>query len=207
LPEPIVVPYDSPEEATARAESVGLALLVVLETLRPAERLAFVLHDVFAVPFEEIALIVGRSPEACRQLASRARRRVRAAPPEPGERTIVQRHVVDAFLAAAREGDLEDLLKLLDPDVALHLDVGGRPQLAQPPLAGARQVAEFLRSGAPIFAPLCRPAMVNGGPGIVVGPSGRVIGVVALTVVDGNIREVDIMADPMKLRRVQLDGW
>ena len=207
LPEPVVTPYDSPEEDAVRADSVGLALLIVLETLDPAERLAFVLHDVFAVPFDEIAPIVGRSPEASRQLASRARRRVRAEPPESREDPVVQRHVVDAFLASARDGDLEDLLELLDPDVTLHLDVGDRPQLAQSPRTGARQVAEFLRTGAPLFAPLCRPAIVNGGPGIVVGPPGRIVGVVALTVSDGRIREVDIVADPVKLERVRRGGW
>lgn len=206
LPEPVVVAYDSPEGDAVRADSVGLALLVVLETLDPAERLAFVLHDVFAVPFDEIAPIVGRSPEAARQLASRARRRVRSGSPEPADGLGAQRHVVDAFLAAARDGDLEALLELLDPDVKLHLDVGGRPELAQPPRAGARQVAEFLRSGAPIFAPLCRPAIVNGGAGIVVGPPGRIIGVVGLAVAGGRIREVDIVADPLKLQRVRLDG-
>jgi RNA polymerase sigma-70 factor (ECF subfamily) len=207
LPEPIVLPFDSPEEDVTRADAVGLALLVVLEQLTPAERLAFVLHDVFAVPFDEVAAIVGRSPEACRQLASRARRRVRAAPPEPQEGRAVQRHVVDAFLAAAREGDFEDLLEVLDPDVVLHLDVGDRSELAQPPLVGAREVAEFLRSGAPIFAPLCRPAIVNGGPGVVVGRPGRVIGVVGLTLVASRVREVDIVADPCKLGQLQLDGW
>lgn len=207
LPEPIVLPFDSPEEDVVRADAVGLALLVVLEQLTPAERLAFVLHDVFAIPFDEVAAVVGRSPEASRQLASRARRRVRAAPPEPQEGRAVQRHVVDAFLAAAREGDFEDLLELLDPDVVLHLDVGNWSELAQPPLAGARQVAAFLRSGAPLFAPLCRPAIVNGGPGVVVGRPGRVIGVVGLTLVASRVREVDIMADPRKLRQLQLDGW
>ena len=207
LPEPVVVPFDSPEDDVARADTVGLALLVVLETLSPAERLAFVLHDVFAVPFEEVAPIVGRSTEASRQLASRARRRVRAVPPEEVESRSVQRHVVEAFLTAAREGDFQDLLELLDPDVELHLDTGGRSRVAQPGLAGARHVAEFLRSGAPVFAPLCRIAIVNGGPGVVVGAPGRVIGVVGLTLVGSRVREVDIVADPQKLRRVRLDGW
>ena len=206
LPEPIVVAFDSPEDDAVRADSVGLALLVVLEALSPAERLAFVLHDIFAVPFEEIAPIVDRSPAAARQLASRGRRRVRAVRPEPQADTPIDRGIVAAFLAAARDGEFEDLLELLDPGVTLHIDVGDRPGLVQPPVTGARQVAEFLRSGAPIFAPLCRPALVNGGPGIVVGPPGRVVGVVGLTVVDGRILEVDIVADPAKLRRVRLDG-
>ena len=212
LPEPVVDRYDSPEDQTVRADAVGLALLVVLETLSPPERLAFVLHDVFAVPFDEIGPIVGRSPEAARQLASRGRRRVRAAPPEPDADRAIGRRTVDAFLAAARGGDLTDLLELLDPDVVLHLDVGARPAGArpagaQPPVRGARQVAEFLRSGAPLFAPLCRSAIVNGGPGLVVGPPGRVIGVVGLTLVDGRVREVDIVADPEKLERVRNAGW
>jgi RNA polymerase sigma-70 factor, ECF subfamily len=207
LPEPVVIPFDSPEEDVARADSVGLALLVVLEELSPSERLAFVLHDVFGVPFDEVAPIVGRSPQASRQLASRARRRVRAAPPEQVESRSVQRHVVEAFLAAAREGDFQDLLELLDPDVELHLDTGDRSSAAQPALAGAQQVAEFLRSGAPVFAPLCRIAIVNGGPGVVVGPPGRVIGVVGLTLVGCRVREVDIVADPRKLQRVRIEGW
>ena len=202
LPEPVVVPYDTPEEDVVRADSVGLAMLVVLEALSPSERLAFVLHDVFAVPFDQIAPIVGRSPEATRQLASRARRRVRLARPEPDADLAVQRQIVESFLAASRLGDFEALLALLDPDVVLHMDVGDRPQFAQPPVSGARQVAEFLRSGAPVFAPLCRPAIVNGGAGFVVGPSGRPIGVVGLTVVGGRIREVDIVADPAKLGRI-----
>ncbi len=202
LPEPVVVPYDTPEEDALRADTVGLALLVVLEALNPSERLAFVLHDVFAVPFDQIAPIVGRSPGASRQLASRARRRVRLARPEPDADLAVQRRIVESFLAASRQGDFEALLALLDPDVVLHMDVGDRPQLAQPPVSGARQVAEFLRSGAPLFAPLCRPAIVNGGAGFVVGPSGRTIGVVGLTVLGGRIREIDIVADPAKLGRI-----
>jgi RNA polymerase sigma factor (sigma-70 family) len=206
LPEPIVVAYDSPEDEVARADAVGIALLVVLERLTPAERLAFVLHDVFAVPFEDIAPIVGRSPEATRQLASRGRRRARGAA-QPDVDRAVQRRVVDAFLAAAREGELEDLLELLDPDVELHLDAGDRPALAQAPVRGARQVAEYLRSGAPIFAPLCRHAIVNGGPGLVVGARGRPIGVVSLTVVAGRVREVDIVADPAKLGALRSAGW
>jgi RNA polymerase sigma-70 factor, ECF subfamily len=207
LPEPIVAAADSPEDETARADSVGLALLLVLESLSPAERLAFVLHDVFAVPFEEIAPIVGRSPEASRQLASRGRRRVRAAPPPPDADRAVQRRVVDAFLAAAREGEFEDLLELLDPGVTLHIDVGERAALARPAISGARQVAEYLRSGAPIFAPLCRYAIVNGGPGLVVGTPGRVIGVVGISLVDGRVREVDIVADPAKLEGLRRSGW
>ncbi|MBA2634607.1 MAG: sigma-70 family RNA polymerase sigma factor, partial [Chloroflexi bacterium] len=134
LPEPVVVADDSPEDEAVLADVVGLALLVVLETLTPAERLAFVLHDVFAVPFAEIAAVVDRSPTAARQLASRARRRVRAARPEPDADLAVQQRVVDAFLAAARAGDFDALLLLLDPDVVLRTDGGGRGPLARPPV-------------------------------------------------------------------------
>jgi RNA polymerase sigma-70 factor (ECF subfamily) len=206
LPEPVVAAYDSPEEEAVRADSVGLAMLVVLETLNPAERLAFVLHDVFAVPFDEIAAILGRSPEAARQLASRARRRVRSAPPETANAAPVDRHVVEAFLAASRNGELAALLELLDPQVVLRLDVGARPRLAHGPVTGAQEVAEFLRTGAPIFAALCRPISVNGGPGFIVGAPGKAVGVVGLAVVDRRILEIDIVADPDKLRRIRIEG-
>ena len=202
LPEPIVVPYDSPEAAVVLADSIGIALLIVFETLSPAERLAFVLHDVFGVPFEAIGPMVGRSPAATRQLASRARRRVRAARVEPDADLTVQRPIVDAFLAASRDGDLERLLMLLDPDVVLRIDAGARPLVAPPPMSGAEPVAAYLRSNARFFAPLCTPAVVNGGAGIVVGPPGRVIGVVAIAVVGGRIRAIDIVADPAKLSGV-----
>jgi RNA polymerase sigma-70 factor, ECF subfamily len=177
----------------------------VLETLSPAERLAFVLHDVFAVPFEEVATVVGRSPTAARQLASRARRRIQAAKPEPDADLAVQRRVVDAFLAAARGGDFEALLALLDPDVVLRTDGGGHGPLARPPVTGAAEVVAVLKSRAAVFAPLGRRAIVNGGPGLIVGPPGKVLAVVGLTVVDGRIREIDIVGDPAKLRRLQLD--
>ena len=202
LPEPVVGAAQSPEDETVLADSVGLALLVVLETLTPAERLAFVLHDVFAVPFDQVAGVVGRSPGAARQLASRARRRVQAAGPEPDEDLGVQQRVVDAFLAAARGGDFAGLLTLLDPDVVLHTDGGGHGPLARPPVGGAEEVARVLVARAPLFAPLCRPATVNGGPGIIVGPPERVIAVVGLTVVDGRVREIDIIGDRAKLGRL-----
>jgi RNA polymerase sigma-70 factor (ECF subfamily) len=204
LPEPLVASDDSPENEAVLADSVGLALLVVLETLSPAERLAFVLHDVFAVSFAEIATVVDRSPTAARQLASRARRRVQAARPEPDADLAVQQRVVDAFLAAARGGDFEALLSLLDPDVVFRTDGGGRGPLARPPVVGAPQVLEVLRAQARTFAPLGRPAIVNGGPGVIVGPPGKVLAVVGLTVVGGRIREVDIVGDPAKLRRLDL---
>ncbi len=204
LPEPVVVADESPEAEAVVADSIGLALLVVLETLTPAERLAFVLHDVFAVPYDEIAPVVDRSPAAARQLASRARRRVHAARAEPDADLAVQRRVVDAFLAAARAGDFEALLEVLDPDVVLRTDGGGRGPLARPPVVGRTQVAEVLRTRAQTFAPLGRPALVNGGPGVVVGPPGGVLAVVGLTVTGGLIREIDIVGDPAKLRGLDL---
>jgi RNA polymerase sigma factor (sigma-70 family) len=204
LPEPVVVANDSPEDEAILADSVGLALLVVLETLTPAERLSFVLHDVFAVPFDEIATVVDRSPSAARQLASRARRRVQAANAEPDADVAVQRRVVDAFLAAARAGDFDALLSLLDPDVVLRTDGGGRGPLARPPVVGVTPVVEVLRTQARAFAPLGRPAVVNGGPGVIVGPPGKVVAVVGFTVVGGLIREIDIVGDRAKLRRLKL---
>jgi RNA polymerase sigma factor (sigma-70 family) len=221
IPEPIVVTdfrpaassaaERSPEQEVELADSVGLALLVVLEALSPAERLAFVLHDVFAVPFEQIATVVDRSPEAARQLASRARRRVRAARAEPDADIAVQRRIVDAFLMASREGRFDELLALLDPDVTLRIDAGARPTAGFPdvlvratrtPVAGSERVIEVLRTGAPMFAPWCRPALVNGSAGLIVGPPGRVFGVVRFRILGGRIREIQIVSDPDKLRAV-----
>ncbi|TAM79260.1 MAG: sigma-70 family RNA polymerase sigma factor [Chloroflexota bacterium] len=203
LPEPLVADA-SPEAASVQADSVGLALLIVLETLRPAERLAFVLHEVFGLPFAEIAPIVGRSPTATRQLASRARRRVRAAKPEPEADLAVERRVVDAFLAAARSGDFAGLLAVLDPDVLLQTDGGGRGPLDRPPVTGAPEVARRLLARASSFAPFCRPATVNGRAGFVVGPPGRILGVVGFRVAGGRITEVDIIGDPSKLGGVTI---
>jgi RNA polymerase sigma-70 factor (ECF subfamily) len=204
LPEPLVGAQDSPEDESVLADSVGLALLVVLETLAPAERLAFVLHDVFAIPFEEVGAVVGRSPVAARQLASRARRRIRDAHAEPDADFAVQRRVVDAFLVAARGGDFDALLALLDPDVVIRTDGGGRGPLARPPVVGAVDVGAYLRSGARSFAPLGRPAIVNGSPGVVVARNGAVVAVVGFTVRRGFITEIDIVGDPSKLRGVEL---
>ena len=204
LPEPVVVADDSPEDKAVLADSVGLALLVVLETLSPAERLAFVLHDVFGVPFEDIATVVDRSPTATRKLASRARRRVRAANAEPDADLPVQQRVVDAFLAAARVGDFDALLSLLDPDVVLRTDGGGRGPLARPPVVGATEVLEVLRARAQLFAPLGRRALVNGGPGVIVGRPGKVVAIVGLTVAGGRIREIHVVGDRAKLRRLEL---
>jgi RNA polymerase sigma-70 factor, ECF subfamily len=203
LPEPIVTldEHPDPEQQALIADAVGLALLVVLETLSPAERLAFVLHDMFAVPFDEIAAIVDRAPEATRQLASRARRRVRGATPdhpaEPGE----QRRVVDAFLAASRGGDFAGLLAVLDPDVVFRVDAGVGSPHARPPLVGAEAVArQVLARGTPI-APLARPALVNGLAGALVGPPERPIAVVGFTVADGRITAIDLVIDRAKLPR------
>jgi RNA polymerase sigma factor (sigma-70 family) len=202
LPEPIVRMADEagPERDAVMADSVGLALLVVLESLTPAERLAFVLHDVFGVPFEEIAPVVERSPAAARQLASRARRRVRSEAPEPDADIAVQRRAVDAFLAAAREGDFEGLLRVLDPDVVLRVDGGPNAPKAfsGPPLIGAEAVAR----GAGNFrgaAPRAEPVLVNGGAGLLVRFPARSL-VAAFTVANGRIVEIDIIADPAKLR-------
>jgi RNA polymerase sigma factor (sigma-70 family) len=205
VPEPIVSPEDGadPEHEALLADSVGLALLVVLETLGPAERLAFVLHDMFAVPFDEIAPVVGRSPAATRQLASRARRRVQGAAPAPDVDLTRQREVVDAFLAAARGGDLEALLEVLDPDVVLRVDRGALPEGASRELRGAQTVAEQALAFARL-APFARPAVVNGAAGFVVARGGRPIAVAGFTVAKGKVVEIDLLADPARLRELDL---
>jgi len=204
LPEPVVQTevQGDPERDAVLADSVGLALLVVLESLAPAERLAFVLHDVFSVPFEEIATVLDRTPEAARQLASRARRRIGRTPREPDADLAVQREVVDAFLAAARSGDFEGLVAILDPDVVLRTDGGGSGPLARPPVAGAAAVAAALRVRGPVFAGFARPVIVNGGAGSVVRlPDGRTV-VVGFTVIAGRITEIDLIGDPAKIRGI-----
>ncbi len=205
VPEPIVSREDGidPEHEALVADSVGLALLVVLETLAPAERLAFVLHDMFAVPFDEIAPIVGRSTTAARQLASRARRRVQEAAPVPDADLARQREVVDAFLAAARGGDFDALLAVLDPDVVLRADRAAVQADASREVRGAPDVAER----ALIFsrlAPFARPALVNGAAGVVVAPGRRPFAVMGFTVAGGKIVEIDIVADPERLRQLDL---
>lgn len=204
LPEPVVSLEggDDPEQEALLADSVGLALLVVLETLGPAERLAFVLHDMFALSFEEIAPIVGRTPVATRQLASRARRRVQGAAPNPDADLTEQRALVDAFLAASRAGDFEALVAVLDPDVVFRLDLGRLPAAAREPavVRGAAEVAEFTVARGPQFARFCRPATVNGAPGLVVVPGARPIAVVGFAIAEGRIVEIDLVADPEKLR-------
>jgi len=205
LPDPIISRQDrvDPEQQALLAEGIGLALLVVLDTLTPAERVAFVLHDMFAVPFDQIAPIVGRSPAAARQLASRARRRVQAAGTVPEADHGRQRAVVDAFLAAARGGDLQALVALLDPDVVLRADLGAMAADASREFRGAPAVAEqaLAFSGRARFA---RPALVNGAAGLVVAPHGRLFAVLAFTITRGRIVELDVLADPERLRHLDL---
>jgi RNA polymerase sigma-70 factor (ECF subfamily) len=201
LPEPVVSLDDhhDPEQQTLLADSVGLALLVVLESLQPAERLAFVLHDMFAVPYEQIAPIIGKTPAATRQIASRARRRVQGAPTTPDPDLATQRRVVDAFLAAARRGDFDALITLLDPDATFHADTGADRARARPLLTGAREVAAEVAARGPAFAASCHPALVNGAVGVIVRPATAIIGVAAITVIDERITEIDLIIDPRKL--------
>ena len=201
---PVVGREDStdPEREALLADAVGPALLVVLETLAPAERLAFVLHDMFAVPFDEIAAIVGRSPTAARQLASRARRRVQGAA-VPDVDLARQREVVDAFLVASRGGDFDALLAVLDPDVVLRLDRGAVPPGASIEVRGAPAVARLgFRFSAPGW--FAQPALVNGAPGIVVMRHGRPASVVGFTVRGGKVVAIDILADPARLQHLDL---
>ncbi len=202
MPEPIVDRADGtdPEREALVADSVGLALLVVLEQLTPAERLAFVLHDVFGVPFDEIAPLVDRSPEAARQLASRARRRVRAERTAPDPDLEAQREVVDAFLAAAHEGDFERLLTVLDPDVVLRADLGGEGlREVRGAAAVVRQAQTYSRIDL-----VTRPALVNGAVGFVTTRSGEPFSVAGFTVRGGRIVEMNFFADPERLRRLDL---
>ncbi|MEU2157316.1 RNA polymerase sigma factor SigJ [Streptomyces sp. NPDC019396] len=205
LPDPIVssISGTDPEQEAMITDSVGLAMLVVLDTLPPAERLAFVLHDMFAVPFDEIADIVGRNAAATRQLASRARRRVQGAVPEPETDPARQRKVVEAFVAASRGGDFEALVSLLDPDVVLRVDGGALAPALSKLVRGAQQVASqawmYRR-----FAPLARLALVNGAVGTVTAPEGEAMSVMAFTVSRGKIVRLDILADPSRLARIDL---
>jgi RNA polymerase sigma factor (sigma-70 family) len=205
VPDPVVSPADGtqPEHEALLADSVGLALLVVLETLAPAERLAFVLHDMFAVPFEEIAALVDRSPAATRQLASRARRRVQGQAPVPDPDLAGQRRVVDAFFAAARDGDFEALVAVLDPDVVLHSDGGELRRSATLVVHGAQEVASRALTFARL-TPYVRPALVNGAAGVVVAPRGRPFSVMGFTVSGGRIVEIDSVSDPARLRELDL---
>jgi RNA polymerase sigma-70 factor (ECF subfamily) len=202
LPDPVVDRVDGvdPEHEALLADSVGLALLVVLETLSPPERLAFVLHDIFAVPFEEIGPIVDRSPEAARQLASRARRRVRAERTAPDADLATQREVIDAFLAAARDGDFGRLVAVLDPDVVLRQDFG--PARTRE-LRGAETVASQALSYAQVGLEI-RPALINGVAGAVAFRDGEPFSIGAVTVRNGKIVELDFLADPERLRLLDL---
>ena len=203
MPDPIVDSADGtdPEHEALLADSVGLALLVVLETLSPPERLAFVLHDIFAVPFDEIAPIVDRSPEAARQLASRARRRVRAERTVPDADLKTQREVVHAFLAAARDGDFDRLVAVLDPDVVVRADFGPArgSRETRGAAAVARQALGFARLGLDV-----RPALINGIPGAVAFRHGQPFSIGAVTVRNGRIVELDFLNDPERLRLLDL---
>ncbi|MDQ6928487.1 MAG: RNA polymerase sigma factor SigJ [Actinomycetota bacterium] len=203
LPDPVVSPEGQiqPEEEALLADSVGLALLVVLDTLTPAERLAFVLHDMFELPFEEIASMVGRTPTAARQLASRARRRVKGADiPTRDPDLARQRHVVDAFFTAARGGDFDALVALLDPDIVLRSDWGATRPAASTVIRGAvavaRQALMFSRPAQ------LRPALVNGAAGMVITVAGRPFAVMGFTVADDKIVEIDAIADPDRIARI-----
>jgi RNA polymerase sigma-70 factor (ECF subfamily) len=206
LPEPIVTADGSrdPEQEVLLADSVGLALQVVLETLPPAERLAFVLHDMFNVSFDEIAPMVGRSSEAARQLASRARRRVQgAAMPDPDLKR--QREVVDAFFAAARAGDLDALVAVLHPDVVLRSNGGEKRAKLTFTMRGAEEVTKASINGANPHA-VVRPVLVNGAAGALVMIHEKAFAVMAFTVTDGRVREIDVLLDPAQLERLALQG-
>jgi RNA polymerase sigma-70 factor (ECF subfamily) len=205
LPEPLVAePSDEGPEAQALlADSVGLALLVVLENLNPTERLAFVLHDVFGMPFQEIGPIIGRSTDSARQLASRARRRVRSAP-QPEADAATQRRVVDAFLDAARAGNFADLIGILAPDVVLRFDLG--PDVAMPDLVGAEIVANHVLATAPRFIGAAKPVLVNGAVGALFGTRSDPISVLGFTVVDGLIAALNLIVNPAKLRHLKVEA-
>ncbi|MDZ5447398.1 RNA polymerase sigma factor SigJ [Micromonospora sp. 4G57] len=205
VPDPIISPESGvdPEREAVLADSVGLALLVVLETLTPAERLAFVLHDMFAVPFEEIAPMIERTPTAARQLASRARRRVRGQAPEPDPDASRQREVVSAFFAAAHDGDFDALVSVLHPDVVLRADGGLTRARQTVVLTGARTVAgQALTFGR--LSPFARPALVNGAAGVVVVVQGRPVSVMGFTVAAGKIVAIDVLSDPERLGKLDL---
>jgi RNA polymerase sigma-70 factor (ECF subfamily) len=208
VPEPVIDPAEgtSPEHEVLLADAVGLGLLVVVQALSPPERLAYVLHDMFDMPFDEIAPIVERSPQAARQLASRARRRVRsAAPPRHNGDPTAQRAAVDAFLAAARDGDLDALIAVLHPDVVYRVDRGRGPEAGSAERRGARDVASqavaFSQTGL-----LIRPALINGAPGIISSRAGQPFSVIGFTVTDGKITEIDILMDPDRLQKLDLSG-
>jgi RNA polymerase sigma factor (sigma-70 family) len=205
VPDPIITEHDpGPQEEVLLAESVGLALMVVVETLPPAERLAYVLHDMFAVPFDEIGRMLDRSADAARQIASRARRRVHGRARIPDSDLTTQQKVVNAFFAAARDGDFDRLVSLLDPDIELVIDGyhrGGRGFLT---LRGAQRVARASLVGARSERELY-PAVVNGGPGAVIVEDGTAVSVMGFTVFGERIVEIDALADPVRLATLDLD--
>jgi RNA polymerase sigma factor (sigma-70 family) len=205
VPEPIVSSVDGvePEHAALLGDSVGLALQVVLETLTPGERLAYVLHDMFGVAFEEIAPLVEREPAATRKLASRARARVDATPIEPDVDPGRQREVVDAFFAAARDGRFEDLVTVLDPEIVLRSDGGLLRPAATALVEGAEAVASRAMTYASL-APWVRPALVNGVAGVVVSPPGGLFSIMAFTVRGGRVAAIDALADPERLTRLDI---
>ena len=205
VPDPVVSRADGtdPEQEALLADSVGLALLVVLETLQPAERLAFVLHDMFAVPFDDIAAMVDRSPAATRQLASRARRRLQGEPGEPSDDPARQREVVDAFFAAARGGDFEALVSVLDPDIVLRADGGALRPEATGIVRGAENVARRALMFSMPRARL-RPVLANGAAAVVVDVDGRLFSLMAFTVRDGRVAAIDALTDPERLDRLDL---
>ncbi|WP_432075585.1 RNA polymerase sigma factor SigJ [Streptomyces wuyuanensis] len=207
VPDPVIgdLRGSDPEQEALITDSVGLAMLVVLDTLAPAERLAFVLHDMFAVPFDEIAPIVDRAPAATRQLASRARRRVQDAGPAPDRDVARQRKVVEAFVAASRGGDFEALVALLDPDITLRVDGGVLARNLSKVVRGAKSVAGqallYRR-----FAPLARLVLVNGTVGTLTAPEGEARSVMSFTVADGKVVRIDILADPERLALLDLSA-
>jgi RNA polymerase sigma factor (sigma-70 family) len=204
VPDPVVSFGEDvdPEHEALLAESVGLALLVVLDALTPAERLAFVLHDVFGVPFADIASALDRSEAAAQQLASRARRRVQGSP-DPDPDLARQREVVDAFFAASRDGDFDALVAVLDPDVELRIDGGVLREEASLVLRGAEAVARHAATYSKLY-PFVRPALINGAAGAVVAPRGRVFSVMAFTVTNGKITQIDALVDPERLAEFDL---
>jgi RNA polymerase sigma factor (sigma-70 family) len=205
LPEPLVEepPEAGPEHQAVLADSVSLALLVVLESLTPPERLAFVLHDVFGMPFDEIARIMDRKPDAVRQLASRARRRVQSAP-QPDTDISTQREVVDAFLRAAREGNFEALVSVLAPECVLRFDVG--PDVAENTRIGADAVARRVLTTAPRFISFAKPVLVNGSVGLVFAPGEETLAVLGFTIVNGRVAALDLVIDPAKLGHINIES-
>jgi len=204
VPDPVLAApeRDDPEAAALLGDQVGMALQVVLGTLGPAERLAFVLHDLFAVPFEEIAPLLEKSPAAVRQLASRARRRVKERTPEPDRDLAAQREAVEAFLAAAREGDFEGLVRVLAPDAVLRSDGGAVAELSRV-LRGAAAIASSA-AGFRSLAPFARLVLVNGAYGVLTVREGRPVSVMAFTVVDGRVARIDVLNDPERLAALKL---